>query len=87
MARARQRYVITGNMSFNGHDLRGQKVVRLGECNWCGRPSKYKRELTHWNVRFEDKKWLKTTSIPTDTIQLDKKSEGKFYVKAEDLQD
>jgi hypothetical protein len=87
LARARQRYVITGTYNFNGFSLVGQRVVRLSECNWCGRPSKYKRELTHWNVRFEDKKWLKTTSIPVDTIQLDKKSEGSLYVRVEDLQD
>jgi len=83
LARARQRYVITGNYRFNDTDLRGQRVVRLGECNWHGDKSKYKREMTHWLVRFEDKKWLRGTNIPVELLQLDKKAEGKLYVKAE----
>lgn len=77
MARARQRYIITGNMSFNGHDLRGQVVVDLGECTSSGRlksasPKPLKRELTHHLLRFEDRKWLKAHGIPATTITVAK---------------
>lgn len=76
-SRARTRYIITGNMSFNGHDLRGQVVVDLGECTQGGRlktatPKPYKRELTHHLLRFEDKKWLKAHGIPTATLTVSK---------------
>lgn len=77
MARARQRYIIIGNMSFNGHDLRGQVVVDMGACTSGGRlatakPKPYKRELDHHLLRFEDKKWLKTHGIPATTLTVAK---------------
>ena len=73
-------------MRFNDHDLRGQLMVRLTECNGTGTKSKLKRENTHWLLRFEDRKWLRGTSIPGDTITVRKTDEGRFFAKPEDVQ-
>lgn len=89
MARARPRYVIIGNWKFNDFDLNGQVVVDLGECNGngmtktsAGKPL-LKRERTHHLIRFEDKKWLKGTSIPTATLTVAKDRMGKVLAPYE----
>lgn len=77
MARARPRYTIIGNWKFNDFDLKGQVVVDLGPCSSGGKTKTdsgkafLKRELTHHLLRFEDKKWLKSTSIPTATLTVE----------------
>jgi hypothetical protein len=54
-------------------------VVDLGLCNGNGKTSApngkpyRKRELTHHLIRFEDKKWLKSTTIPTATLTIETK--------------
>jgi len=84
MAKARARYIVTGKMTSNGVDLRGQRLILMGDCSWTGstksRDGKklLKRELTSCRFRFEDQKWVRTMKPAQGEVVISKKHMSMF---------
>ena len=85
MAKARPRHIITGAMSANGVDLRGQEVVEMGPCIWTGQMKKRgekfptARELDHVLFRLEDKAFLREHKLlQLNTMKIRNDQVGRF---------
>lgn len=84
MAKARPRYICTGNVKFNDHDLKGVKFIRIRECTGSGRYKTddkgriYKRDLDHVLLRFDDLKFAKQNKLPSEWL-MSKPSLERFF--------
>ena len=70
MAKRRDRYVISGNMSANGKDLKGIILVDLGLCGFSGATTTkggkklLKSDMVYRKFKFEDPKKGKELGLP-----------------------
>lgn len=84
MARARARYIVTGNMRSNGVDLLGQRLILMGECTWDGKTKNdagkrfRQRELTSLRFKYEDQRWAKQMKVAQGEVVVDKQHLGMF---------
>lgn len=72
MAKRRDRYTITGNMSANGRSLTGLTVVDMGPCGFSGATSTKdgerlrKSDLTYRKFKLENPKEGRSLGLPKD---------------------
>lgn len=93
MAKKRDRYEITGNMSANGQSLKGIVVVDHGPCGYAGCTTAKdgsklsKKDMYLQKFKFEDPKAGKALGLPKDLMEFhfNKKDISVFLTKKEDL--
>lgn len=88
MAKARPRVVANHKIFINGKSLEGVRFILLGPCSYSktkkrpdGKPH-YKKDLTHYLLRFESKKDPKQMKIPGDDFAIDQKHFPLFFEEA-----
>lgn len=74
MAKRRDRYEITGNMSANGKDLKGVILVDLGVCGYKGNTTVNGKKLPKGDLRyrkfkFEDPKVGRALGLPKELME------------------
>ena len=92
MAKARKRYIVTGRVSFNDVDMRGQVYQLVGMCNDRGemkRPNGkpiFKKYRTHYLLQVNDKKDLREKKLSINSwfrIVVSEWSLNRFYEEVE----
>lgn len=81
---------MTGRLRSNDVDLRGQRVILMGECSVFGNtkaadgkkiPAK---QLLAYRLRLEDQRWLRTSGAIREDIIIEKKYFNTFFEEATD---